>query len=180
MNIQVPTFHDTNTTLPPTIHMDAMGFGMGSCCLQVTFQAESVQESRVLYDQLVVIAPLVVRRACSPSLVDGDDGLLTYLSRHAVRHRHAVDGDQPVRRRPHSRRARRRSRHVHRSLCSHIASRRVATTRWTSSSTPTPSTTCTTTWRYPTTRRATTCSSRRASTPCWRSTWHISSSATRW
>ena len=41
--------------------MDAMGFGMGSCCLQVTFQAESVQESRVLYDQLVVIAPLVVR-----------------------------------------------------------------------------------------------------------------------
>lgn len=65
MNIQVPTFHDTNTTLPPTIHMDAMGFGMGSCCLQVTFQAESVQESRILYDQLVVIAPLVVRLACA-------------------------------------------------------------------------------------------------------------------
>ena len=45
---------------PPTIHMDAMGFGMGSCCLQVTFQAEGLQESRLLYDQLVVIAPLVV------------------------------------------------------------------------------------------------------------------------
>lgn len=40
--------------------MDAMGFGMGSCCLQVTFQAESLNESRVLYDQLAVIAPLVV------------------------------------------------------------------------------------------------------------------------
>ena len=61
VNIQVPTFKDTMTSLPPTIHMDAMGFGMGSCCLQVTFQAESLQESRLLYDQLVVIAPLVVR-----------------------------------------------------------------------------------------------------------------------
>ena len=60
VNIQVPTFQDTATTLPPTIHMDAMGFGMGSCCLQVTFQAEGLQESRLLYDQLVVIAPLVV------------------------------------------------------------------------------------------------------------------------
>ena len=51
---------DAHTTLPPTIHMDAMGFGMGSCCLQVTFQAENLTESRVLYDQLAVIAPLVV------------------------------------------------------------------------------------------------------------------------
>lgn len=24
--------------IPPTIHMDAMAFGMGCCCLQVTFQ----------------------------------------------------------------------------------------------------------------------------------------------
>lgn len=60
MNIQVPTYQDIHTTLPPMIHMDAMGFGMGSCCLQVTFQAESLEESRILYDQLVVIAPLVV------------------------------------------------------------------------------------------------------------------------
>ena len=60
VNIQVPTFMDEHTNLPSTIHMDAMGFGMGSCCLQVTFQAENLEESRVLYDQLVVIAPLVV------------------------------------------------------------------------------------------------------------------------
>lgn len=60
VNIQVPIYHDINTSLPPMIHMDAMGFGMGSCCLQVTFQAESLEESRILYDQLVVIAPLVV------------------------------------------------------------------------------------------------------------------------
>ena len=61
VNIEVPTFMDVNTTIPPTIHMDAMGFGMGSCCLQVTFQAENIEESRILYDQLVVIAPYVVR-----------------------------------------------------------------------------------------------------------------------
>ena len=60
VNIQVSIYHDINTSLPPMIHMDAMGFGMGSCCLQVTFQAESLEESRILYDQLVVIAPLVV------------------------------------------------------------------------------------------------------------------------
>lgn len=44
-----------------------MGFGMGSCCLQVTFQAESLLESRILYDQLVVIAPLVV---CADQWID--------------------------------------------------------------------------------------------------------------
>lgn len=60
MNIQVPTFMDVHTALPPTIHMDAMAFGMGSCCLQVTFQAENLLESRLLYDQLVVLAPIVV------------------------------------------------------------------------------------------------------------------------
>lgn len=63
MDIQLPLFRDERTPeflverLPegeeepppatmttdangrPTIHMDAMAFGMGCCCLQVTFQA---------------------------------------------------------------------------------------------------------------------------------------------
>lgn len=42
------------------IHMDAMAFGMGCCCLQVTFQARDVKESRLLYDQLAVMAPLLL------------------------------------------------------------------------------------------------------------------------
>lgn len=42
------------------IHMDAMAFGMGSCCLQVTFQARDMKESRILYDQLAVMAPLLL------------------------------------------------------------------------------------------------------------------------
>uniref|UniRef100_A0A673B3A4 Glutamate--cysteine ligase n=1 Tax=Sphaeramia orbicularis TaxID=375764 RepID=A0A673B3A4_9TELE len=45
--------------LPDHIYMDAMGFGMGNCCLQVTFQACSIDEARYLYDQLATFCPIV-------------------------------------------------------------------------------------------------------------------------
>ncbi|MEE6476612.1 hypothetical protein FKM82_011143 [Ascaphus truei] len=45
---------------PDHIYMDAMGFGMGNCCLQVTFQACSISEARCLYDQLATICPIVM------------------------------------------------------------------------------------------------------------------------
>ncbi|KAI0730334.1 glutamate-cysteine ligase catalytic subunit [Fomitopsis betulina] len=49
------------------IYMDAMGFGMGCCCLQVTFQSCNVTEARRLYDALVPIAPLMLAlTAASP------------------------------------------------------------------------------------------------------------------
>lgn len=47
VNIQLSVFKDENTKLPvegsppnkpDAVHMDAMGFGMGCCCLQLTFQ----------------------------------------------------------------------------------------------------------------------------------------------
>ena len=41
--------------------MDCMAFGMGCCCLQVTFQAKNLAESRYLYDQLSVLSPIMVR-----------------------------------------------------------------------------------------------------------------------
>jgi len=44
----------------PAIHMDAMAFGMGCSCLQVTFQGRDVDESRFLYDQLAVLAPIMM------------------------------------------------------------------------------------------------------------------------
>lgn len=54
--------------LPDHIYMDAMGFGMGCCCLQVTFQACSMDEARKLYDQLVPISPLLLAvTAASPA-----------------------------------------------------------------------------------------------------------------
>nr|CAD2201447.1 unnamed protein product [Meloidogyne enterolobii] len=74
--INVPIFRDTNTpkpfiekftdpeaaraALPDHIYMDHMGFGMGLCCLQMTFQAVNVQEARWLYDQLTIITPVMV------------------------------------------------------------------------------------------------------------------------
>lgn len=47
--------------LPDHIYMDAMGFGMGCSCLQITFQSCNVAEARRLYDALVPVAPLMVR-----------------------------------------------------------------------------------------------------------------------
>lgn len=42
------------------IYMDAMGFGMGCCCLQLTFQACNIEEARMLYDQLTPLCPIMV------------------------------------------------------------------------------------------------------------------------
>lgn len=49
------------------IYMDAMGFGMGCCCLQLTFQACNIQEARTLYDQLAPLCPIMLAlTAASP------------------------------------------------------------------------------------------------------------------
>lgn len=57
----------------PAIHMDAMAFGMGCCCLQTTFQARSMPESRYLFDQLAVLAPIMVcfLSSASPHALQG-------------------------------------------------------------------------------------------------------------
>ncbi|TYJ53383.1 hypothetical protein B9479_005983 [Cryptococcus floricola] len=52
----------------PYIHMDAMAFGMGCCCLQITFQAWNVEEARRVYDALVPVAPIMLAlTAASPA-----------------------------------------------------------------------------------------------------------------
>lgn len=45
-------------SLRAAVHMDAMAFGMGCCCLQITFQAKDIDESRFIFDQLAVMAPM--------------------------------------------------------------------------------------------------------------------------
>ncbi|WRT68069.1 uncharacterized protein IL334_005044 [Kwoniella shivajii] len=89
VDIRVPLFIDKQTILPdglkapisngistpakplpgtPYIHMDAMAFGMGCCCLQITFQAWNVDEARRVYDALVPIAPIMLAlTAASPA-----------------------------------------------------------------------------------------------------------------
>ncbi|KAF9478808.1 glutamate-cysteine ligase catalytic subunit [Pholiota conissans] len=53
--------------LPDHIYLDAMGFGMGCCCLQLTFQACNVSDARRLYDGLIPIGPILLAlTAASP------------------------------------------------------------------------------------------------------------------
>merc|ERR1712157_449436 len=55
----------------PAIHMNAMAFGMGCCCLQVTFQSQDLEESRFMYDQLAVLAPIMMALTASTPIVKG-------------------------------------------------------------------------------------------------------------
>ncbi|KAH7326207.1 glutamate-cysteine ligase [Stachybotrys elegans] len=97
VQVNVPVFHDKNTPQPwkdPTvnfdlhdwpedddvrngaapddhIHMDAMAFGMGSCCLQITFQAKNITEGRMLYDQLSPLGPIMLALTAATPIYKG-------------------------------------------------------------------------------------------------------------
>jgi glutamate--cysteine ligase catalytic subunit len=53
------------------IHMDCMAFGMGMNCLQVTFQAGDIDESRYMYDQLAVLAPIMLALTAATPIYKG-------------------------------------------------------------------------------------------------------------
>ena len=53
------------------IYMDAMAFGMGSCCLQITFQAKNINEGRRLYDQLSPLGPIMLALTAATPLYKG-------------------------------------------------------------------------------------------------------------
>eukprot|EP00543_Licmophora_paradoxa_P006555 CAMPEP_0202455790 /NCGR_PEP_ID=MMETSP1360-20130828/13230_1 /ASSEMBLY_ACC=CAM_ASM_000848 /TAXON_ID=515479 /ORGANISM="Licmophora paradoxa, Strain CCMP2313" /LENGTH=914 /DNA_ID=CAMNT_0049075451 /DNA_START=114 /DNA_END=2858 /DNA_ORIENTATION=+ len=61
----------TKENVRAAIHMDAMAFGMGCCCLQITFQCKDVDESRFLFDQLAVLAPVMMALTASTPLLRG-------------------------------------------------------------------------------------------------------------
>ncbi|KAJ9141689.1 Glutamate--cysteine ligase [Pleurostoma richardsiae] len=97
VQVNVPVFRDKNTPWPwkdPTvnydlhnwpedddvrngaapdnfIHMDAMAFGMGSCCLQITFQAKNIVEGRKMYDQLSPLAPILLALTAATPVYKG-------------------------------------------------------------------------------------------------------------
>ncbi|OLN85564.1 Glutamate-cysteine ligase, partial [Colletotrichum chlorophyti] len=97
VQVNVPVFHDKNTPNPwkdPTvnydlhnwpedddvrngaapdnfIHMDAMAFGMGSCCLQITFQAKNITEGRKMYDQLSPLGPILLALTAATPVYKG-------------------------------------------------------------------------------------------------------------
>lgn len=76
VDINLTVYKDQNTEIPvdgappnrpDAVHLDAMGFGMGCCCLQLTFQACNITEARTLYDQLAPLCPIMLAlTAASP------------------------------------------------------------------------------------------------------------------
>jgi glutamate--cysteine ligase catalytic subunit len=97
VELNVPVFKDVNTPWPwkdPTVnydlhqwpedddvrngaakencvYMDAMAFGMGSCCLQITFQAKNIEEGRIMYDQLSPIGPILLALTAATPIYKG-------------------------------------------------------------------------------------------------------------
>ncbi|GLA36158.1 Zn finger-containing GTPase-Activating Protein for ARF [Aspergillus niger] len=97
IELNVPVFKDKNTPDPfldPTVdynlhnwpedddvrngaakeghvYMDAMAFGMGSCCLQITFQAKNMTEGRKLYDQLSPLGPILLALTAATPIYKG-------------------------------------------------------------------------------------------------------------
>ena len=51
--------------------MDSMAFGMGMCCLQMTFQCCNIEEARMFYDQLAVLAPIMLALSANAPIFRG-------------------------------------------------------------------------------------------------------------
>lgn len=66
VNINIPK-EDSNEM----IHMDAMAFGMGCCCLQITMQSSSDRESRFLHDQLAILSPFFLALSAATPILKG-------------------------------------------------------------------------------------------------------------
>lgn len=63
---------ETRTNVRPDhILLDHMGFGMGLCCLQVTFQATNMDEARWLYDQLTPLTPIFLALSAATPMYRG-------------------------------------------------------------------------------------------------------------
>eukprot|EP00494_Astrolonche_serrata_P029917 UN30184 len=72
VDIRIPIFRDEKTDPKvKDIHMDAMVFGMGCSCLQVTFQARNLFEARCLYDQLATMTPIMMALSASTPFYRG-------------------------------------------------------------------------------------------------------------
>lgn len=71
LNRSNPVAVDVDNSSISTIHMDAMAFGMGCCCLQVTMQCDTDRESRYVHDQLAVLAPLFLALSASTPIHKG-------------------------------------------------------------------------------------------------------------
>ena len=56
--ININTKSQSNQAKGENMELDAMAFGMGCCCLQVTMQLHNEDQSRYLHDQLAALSPI--------------------------------------------------------------------------------------------------------------------------
>jgi glutamate--cysteine ligase catalytic subunit len=78
--ILIPIYQDEKTNLtvktldepyPGNIYMDAMGFGMGSSCFQITVGVCSLEQSCYIYDQFIPLAPILLALTASSPFFKG-------------------------------------------------------------------------------------------------------------
>ena len=91
VNITLPLFHDKKTNMeevnedqpyPGRVWMDAMHFGMGCSSLQLTYESQTMDHARYLYDMLLPFTPLM--SAMSASTPIHKSRLVDYDLRFAV------------------------------------------------------------------------------------------------
>jgi len=103
-----PRFFDRETPADAPAHiegLDAMAYGMGCCCLQVTFQARDASEARYVYDQLAALAPVMLAlTAATPiwrgALADTDarwDVVAASVDDRTAAERGEADGERDAR-----------------------------------------------------------------------------------
>lgn len=82
VDVRMPLFRDEATpefatgasgagAAEPSIDMDCMAYGMGMCCLQVTFQGANMDEARFLHDQMNVLAPILLALTAATPIFRG-------------------------------------------------------------------------------------------------------------
>ncbi|CAG0886843.1 unnamed protein product [Cyprideis torosa] len=58
-------------SLPGAVYMDAMGFGMGCCCTQMTLQSADMKEAILTYDQLIPVTPILLCLSAASPIFKG-------------------------------------------------------------------------------------------------------------
>jgi glutamate--cysteine ligase catalytic subunit len=80
VDVRIPIYRDEKTNLttatldepyPGFIHMDAMVFGMGNCCLQATVGSPSLNGAIYIYDQFIPLAPILLALTSSSPIFKG-------------------------------------------------------------------------------------------------------------
>lgn len=80
VDIQFPLYQDENTDMkastplephPGMVHMDSMHFGMGCCCLQITYETININHSRYLYDMFIPFTPILSALSQSAPIFKG-------------------------------------------------------------------------------------------------------------